>query len=121
MYELMVEEYFSAAHYLREYVGKCSKLHGHNWKVQVFITTNSLDSLGMVVDFNKLKGILKKVLEKLDHYCLNDLEVFAWKNPTSENIAGFIFHEIEKQEMPGQISKVVIWESNSACLTYDNK
>ncbi|MDI6785407.1 MAG: 6-carboxytetrahydropterin synthase QueD [bacterium] len=121
MYEVMVEEYFSAAHYLKGYDGKCSQLHGHNWKVQVFLTSNILDSIGMVIDFKELKELVNIVIDKLDHYCLNDLDIFAKKNPTSENIAYFIFHELAKEALPGKISKVSIWESKAVCVIYDGK
>lgn len=121
MYEVMVEEHFSAAHYLRGYNGKCSQLHGHNWKVQVFLTGNTLNDMGMIIDFQELKKLLNIILDRLDHFCLNDLDIFAKVNPTSENIAYFIFHELTKKSLPGKISRVVVWESKSVCAAYDGK
>ena len=57
MYELMVEGWFSAAHFLRNYKGKCEKLHGHNWKVQIFIRVSELKKSGIGIDFKILKSI----------------------------------------------------------------
>jgi len=71
MYKIKVISNFSAAHSLREYKGKCESLHGHNWKVEVIISSRELDRAGMVIDFGELKIIVNRVLEKLDHKHLN--------------------------------------------------
>lgn len=114
MYELMVEDTFSAAHQLREYEGKCENLHGHTFKVQVYLSGDQLDKVGMIVDFKKIKAELKNVLDKFDHTNLNDLPEFKEKNPTAENLAYEIFYKI-KHINP---FKVTVWESDKASATY---
>ena len=117
MYKLKIESTFSSAHNLRGYCGKCEALHGHNWKVGVSVAKDKLDKTGMVLDFKLLKEKLNKILEKLDHRYLNDIAYFKKVNPTSENIAEFIFRNIKRQ-IP-QVSAVTVWENNTSCATYE--
>lgn len=117
MYKIKVESNFSSAHNLRGYHGKCEVLHGHNWKVEVSVIKPDLDKAGMVLDFKVLKKELNKVLEKLDHRYLNDVPYFKKVNPTSENIAEFIFKKLKRQIF--QVSAVTVWENASSCATYE--
>jgi 6-pyruvoyltetrahydropterin/6-carboxytetrahydropterin synthase len=120
MYEVSVESHFSAAHSLREYGGKCESLHGHNWKVQVRLRSERLNNLGMVVDFQELKGMLKEVLKELDHKLLNDLDYFKETNPTSENIAKYIFDRLNKPQpgLKAEIKGVTVWETENSSATF---
>lgn len=120
IYELMVEDEFSSAHFLRGYHGKCENIHGHNWKVQVFVKSEKLNKIGLVEDFKKLKKDLSVSLDKLDHKFINDIQQFKKINPSSENIAKFIFTEIsEKIETTTiRLSKVTVWESSNSNATY---
>ena len=116
MYELMIETQFSAAHQLRGYKGKCEALHGHNWRVQVTVSSDKLDELGMVIDFHDLKAMTKEAIASLDHSFLNDVFPFTEINPSSENMAKWIFEslkkKIEKQSI--SISSVTVWENETA-------
>lgn len=118
-YEIIVEDFFSAAHQLRDYEGECERLHGHNWKVEVSLVSQKLNKQGMVIDFKELKGLIKDILGKLDHQYLNDLPYFKKDSPTTENIARVIYGElqqkIEKKEL--EIKKVRVWESGSASVS----
>jgi len=116
MYSIKVEAYFSSAHYLRGYKGKCEELHGHNWKVEVNVETPGLDKTGMVMDFKDVKKRLGGILEKLDHKCLNKLDYFKKFNPTSENIAKYIYDNL-KAKTPG-LKLVTVWESHNCCASY---
>lgn len=120
MYELTVESSFSAAHRLRDYRGKCENLHGHNWRVEVTIASNQLDNKGMVIDFRKIKEKLGGVLDKLDHTYLNELSEFKKINPTSENIAGYIYSRLKKLIRGKKIivKKVSVWETRDCSATY---
>jgi len=120
MYELTVETWFSAAHNLREYKGKCEALHGHNWKVEVTVTAEKLDSAGMVVDFKILKKETEDLLETLDHKYLNDIPPFDAINVTAENIARFIFEELSGRLNDGNIRVAMVraWESHNAAAAY---
>ena len=120
MYEVIVEGSFSAAHNLRGYKKKCEKLHGHNWKVRVGIRGGELDRTGMLIDFTEVKDYLERILEKLDHKYLNKISHFKVTNPTSENIARFIYTEL-KALLKGSrygVNKVTVWESDTTSATY---
>lgn len=119
MYSIKVELDFSAAHNLRGYKGKCEELHGHNWKVEVVAAKSKLDKTGMVLDFKYLKMKLKEVLEKLDHKYLNNIAYFKKANPTSENIAKYIFDSLESQV--SGLELVTVWESDNCCASYNGK
>jgi len=123
MYEVMVEGSFSAAHNLRGYGKKCEKLHGHNWKVQVGIRGGKLDNTGMLVDFREVRDYLEMIMEKLDHKYLNEISHFKVTNPTSENIARFIYSELKARLKSSRymVNKVTVWESDTASATYSQE
>lgn len=93
MYEVRVTADFAAAHFLRDYNGKCENLHGHNYKVYAHVRGEILNEGGMLLDFTKLKGALRKVIGQLDHTNLNDMEYFD-QNPSAERIATYIYEKI---------------------------
>ena len=112
MFELDIRREFSAAHQLKGYNGDCSNLHGHNWTVEVFIRSEHLDEVGIALDF--------KVLAGLDHKFLNEHEEFRTKNPTSENIAMYIYKTLSAKinTETVKVSKVRVCESASSGATY---
>ena len=121
MFEVMIEEEFSAAHALRGYMGKCENLHGHNWKVEVFVRGAELDDIGLLVDFRELKAAAKNVMKQLDHLNLNELPPFDEEvNPSSENLAVFILRKIgeEINDERVQVYKVRVWETPSTNATF---
>ena len=120
MYKLNVISDFSAAHHLQDYDGKCKNLHGHNWKVRVSVICEKTDEIGLTIDYGIVKKILNEIMEKLDHSYLNELESFAGINPTSENIAKFIFEEMKQKISVDfcRISEVEIWESDRTSMIY---
>lgn len=120
MYEVMVEGSFSAAHNLRGYRKKCEKLHGHNWKVEVGIRGEKLDKTGMLINFREVKDYLERIMEKLDHKYLNEISHFKVTNPTSENIARFIYNELKSRLKSShyRVNKVTVWESDTTSATY---
>ena len=120
MYELKVITNFSAAHQLKNFHGACEDLHGHNWKIEVCVTADTLNETGIVVDFRVLKQHLKAVMAGLDHKFLNDLEAFKDQNPSSENIAKYVAEQLSLllQVPEIKVSRVTAWESETACATY---
>jgi 6-pyruvoyltetrahydropterin/6-carboxytetrahydropterin synthase len=120
MFEVAIETGFSAAHCLRGYRGKCEELHGHNWKVEVAVRAQDLDSTGLAIDFGVLKEKTGKILAELDHRYLNDHPHFSEINPSSENIAAFVYGRLEKELESEQVSlcRVTVWESDSSRATY---
>lgn len=118
MYTVSVESRFSSAHNLRGYKGKCEDLHGHNWKVRLTVSSAELDHLGMVCDFTVLKDVLKRAIESLDHKYLNEAEYFKSVNPTSENIARYVFEEVSRIKPELNVKKVKVWETETSSATY---
>ena len=124
MYELKIKTHFSAAHQLTMVSEKCENLHGHNWKIEVYVTGESLDKAGVLVDFGQLKSKLAEVIKKLDHQFLNELSPFAHEcPPSSENIAKYIADELQVSisgisDSRARVSRVSAWESDNACATY---
>ena len=120
MYELKIITEFSAAHNLRNFRGKCEALHGHNWKVEVVLSGKNLDASGVVLDFAEVKGATSEIMSEIDHRYLNDLPFFMENNPSSENIARYIFHRLQAKIDNDQvrIRRVTAWESQDACASY---
>ena len=119
-YTLKVVSDFAAAHSLRNYPGDCSRLHGHNWKVEVEIQATELDNLGMAIDFKTVKQTTKMVTDELDHGYLNEIPPFDSINPTAENIAAYIYRRLgeEISEPRVQVHAVTIWETERASVRY---
>ncbi|MBI4765230.1 MAG: 6-carboxytetrahydropterin synthase QueD [Deltaproteobacteria bacterium] len=120
MYELKIITQFAAAHRLLNFQGKCEQLHGHNWKVEVFVRADRLDSAGLVRDFGDIKAVTQEVLNGFDHHYLNELIPFQQDNPSSEHIARYLFQELSRRlnDDRARVSKISVWESDSACATY---
>jgi 6-pyruvoyltetrahydropterin/6-carboxytetrahydropterin synthase len=120
MFELMVETCFSSAHQLRGYGGECERLHGHNWKVQVYVMAEKLNDIDIAIDFHELEELTDEVVTPLDHGFLNDIFPFTEKNPSSENIAKWIYDSLKKKLNDGNIhlSAVTVWESENTSATY---
>lgn len=120
MYHLTIQTHFAAAHNLLNYDGDCENLHGHNWKVEVTVSTETLDDAGLGIDFKILKKHTKKIMEFLDHKYLNDLEPFKGISPSSEHISKFIFDQLVESMADKNVvvDKITVWESDNACASY---
>jgi 6-pyruvoyltetrahydropterin/6-carboxytetrahydropterin synthase len=120
MYEVTIKKIFSAAHRLDEIGGSCEKLHGHNFLVEVSVASPSLSNTGLLIDFRDLKGRVVRVLETLDHKCLNDIPALKGLNPSAENVARFIYDSLSAtfKDHAVSVSKVTVWESDDAKVTY---
>lgn len=124
MFEVTVERTFAAGHALREYRGKCENVHGHNYRVEVTVEGDDVDSIGLLVDFADLKEGLDRVIAYLDHRFINDLTPFDTVNPSAENIARYFFEEIGKGLTAGRtgpgarLAQVKVWETDTSSATY---
>lgn len=120
MYKLKIISDFDAAHQLRGYKGKCENIHGHNWKVEVEVVSESLNEIGIAMDFKELKNLTESIISKLDHTFINQIPPFNEINPSSENIARWIYMALkEKLENSSiRIHAVTVWESEHASATY---
>ena len=131
MYEIVKSVSFCYGHRLLNYVGPCQHLHGHNARVDVMLASESLDELGMVMDFSDVKRAIKKWIdETLDHtmlLCKDDpivpiLQEQGEKfylmddNPTAENIAKLIYSHVKQQGFP--VKSITVWESETSFARY---
>ncbi len=119
MYEIIIKTEFASAHNLRDYDGLCEALHGHNWKVDIVVESETLDKTGLAIDFKILKAAASEIVNDLDHAYLNDHREFKEKNPSSENIAKYMFDEL-KSSLPDNVKmkKITIWETDCAAASY---
>ena len=120
MYELKVVTQFAAAHQLTMVGSKCENMHGHNWKIEVYVVGEKTDDAGVLVDFGIIKKHVREIMSMLDHKYLNDLDYFQQSQPSSENIAYFVATELQKRmDNPAvSVSRVTAWESDDAGATY---
>ena len=125
MYKVTKYFDFEAAHHLENYKGKCSKIHGHSYRVAVTFVGNQLDEVGMLIDFHRIKILATKyITDKYDHTDLNQSMnmVTTWgKNPTAENMAESFFHSfvdaiagIETYHRDVRVDNVKVWETKDS-------
>jgi len=124
MFQVVVREHFDAAHFLRNYQGKCSQLHGHRWDVEICVAGPRLDQVGMLVDFGEIKSAVKEILDKLDHQLINEVDGFKPEqlNPTAENLAFFLFLTIKDllklEAESAQLAWIKVYESPDSWAVY---
>jgi len=112
------EFYFEAAHQLPHHDGKCQRLHGHSWVGRVYVQGQHLikdgSQRGMIMDYGEIKKYLQPLLDHyLDHYYLN--ETTGLENPTSEEIARWVFEKLEKAGLPNLYAVEIQETCTSGC------
>lgn len=121
MYTVSVQAHYDAAHFLRNYKGKCERLHGHRYVVEVALQTEELDGAGIAFDFVELKKHLRALADSLDHCNLNELEPFRDRETSAENQARFFFDELEER-LPDEIAEALlyarVWETPTQWAQY---
>ncbi|MDD5700879.1 MAG: 6-carboxytetrahydropterin synthase QueD [Dehalococcoidales bacterium] len=120
MYEVVVEQHFEAAHFLRGYQGKCENVHGHRYKVVVRLKASQLNDIGLVYDFTDVKRYLREITARFDHTLLNDVPPFNDINPSAENIAITVYRELKEKLAadPVTVSSVEAWENPGQGIIY---
>jgi len=123
MFYIFAEDMISSSHQLRGYEGKCEKLHGHNWQVKVCVKTEELNKIGLGIDFKVLKKYLKNLVDDLDHININEeVEYFKTHNPSAENIAYYLYYELEKilneNHETVLMDSVQVWETPKSSVIY---
>ena len=119
MFRLRVESKFSGAHKLVNYPGPCQRLHGHNWRIVLTVSSPALNDLGMVIDLMELKALLDQCTQQFDHRFLNEIPPFNSLNPTSENLAKFVL-EWMSGKLPDYVTvdRAEVFENDDYCVTY---
>ncbi|OQX19520.1 MAG: 6-carboxytetrahydropterin synthase QueD [Desulfobulbaceae bacterium A2] len=120
MFDIFITTHFAGAHHLRDYPGDCERPHGHNWLIEVRVRAETLDSLGMGIDFKELKRRVKAVVDELDHRDLNEHPAFQGRNPSSEHIAVYLFQSLREdlQHERYRLHAVTVRETDSSGVTY---
>lgn len=120
MFELKIVTHFAAAHQLQMVGEKCENLHGHNWKIEVYVKGEKLNSAGVLLDFGDVKTHVREIMAGIDHKFLNELDFFKDIQPSSEQIAVHIARELQSrlEGSPAKVSRVTAWESENAAATY---
>lgn len=121
MFTIFKDYLFSAGHAIRGHQRGCQNLHGHNYRVRVHVAAETLDQLGMVIDFADLKAIVESVVGKFDHAVINDHPPFdAERNTTAEELARYV-HEQASARLPAgrTVRRVEVWETETSCAIYE--
>lgn len=114
--ELMKEYRFEAAHRLPSVpvTHKCANVHGHSYRVELFVTGPVDPRSGWLIDFGVIDDLWNVVFARLDHHYLNDVP--GLENSTCENVAGYVWKSM-KESIP-QLSAVRVWETHDSSCTY---
>ena len=121
MFHIHATTHFSAAHHLTGYDGNCSNIHGHNWRIKACLEAECLDDIGISIDFRTLKKSLNKLVQEMDHAYLNDLSVFRDINPTSEQIARYLYKQLQSRFDDTEQTRVVsveVAENETSAVVY---
>lgn len=120
MYEVIITQPFVAAHNLKLYDGTMEPLHGHNWKVEVRLAGEALDSIEVLIDFLEVKAKVQDWLKKIDYSYLNENPILEKRNPSAEVVAFWLFKRLQ-QTIPhpvAKITKVTVWETEDCAASY---
>jgi 6-pyruvoyltetrahydropterin/6-carboxytetrahydropterin synthase len=124
MFIVSVQAHYDSAHFLRKYHGKCERLHGHRYVVELALTSDKLDEAGIAFDFVIVKKHLRALADGLDHENLNDLPPFTEIEPSAENQAQYFYDEIKKL-LPGEMASAVlyvkVWETPTQFAIYSDR
>ena len=121
LWRLTVRGEFASAHALRHYQGKCESLHGHNYSVEMVVEGETLTpDTELVVDFTLLKKELRAELALIDHVNLNEFPPFDVVNPSSENLARFLYRNMKARlsAMPIRLYSLTVGETAMQSATY---
>lgn len=124
MFVVTVQAHYDSAHFLRNYKGKCERMHGHRYVVEVALATGELDRAGIAFDFVDVKRELRAIADYLDHQNLNELPPFDVLEPSAEEQARWIYQELGRK-LPEQMREAVVyvkvWETPTQWALYSEK
>lgn len=123
MYVINVRSHYDSAHFLRNYHGKCERLHGHRYEVEAALAFEALGAGGMAIDFQEAKQQLRAVTDELDHQNLNELPPFREVETSAENQARYIFEELRRRlgELGEHLLYIRIWETPNQWAQYSER
>lgn len=120
MFTISVRSHYDAAHFIRNYHGKCERLHGHRYEVEAALSFETLTDGGMAYDFSDAKRFLRRVTDELDHQNLNDLPAFEGMETSAENQAKYIYTRLKAElgDVGGNLAYVRVWETPNQWAQY---
>ena len=123
VFEISKDYVFSAAHQIRFHGGKCERLHGHNWRIRVFVRAGELNRIGMVIDFTDLQRLVAEIGARFDHQNVNEIPPFDQLNTTAELIAKFFHDEMVARLAATEggrvtVARVDVWENEGSLASY---
>ncbi|MEX2284598.1 MAG: 6-carboxytetrahydropterin synthase QueD [Gemmatimonadota bacterium] len=124
MFVVSVQAHYDSAHFLRHYKGKCEKLHGHRYVVELALVASDLNESGIAYDFVDIKKHLRDLANRLDHENLNDLPPFTELEPSAENQARYFYEEMRRllpADMGDAVLYVRVWETPTQWATYSER
>jgi 6-pyruvoyltetrahydropterin/6-carboxytetrahydropterin synthase len=124
MFVVSVQAHYDSAHFLRHYKGKCEKLHGHRYVVELALAATDLNESGIAYDFVDIKKHLRDLANRLDHENLNDLPPFTELEPSAENQARYFYEEMRRllpADMRDAVLYVKVWETPTQWATYSER
>lgn len=124
MFVVTVQAHYDSAHFLRNYHGKCEKLHGHRYVVELALQTDALNESGIAFDFVDIKKHLRDLANRLDHENINELPPFDVIEPSAENQARHFYDEL-KRLLPDDMARAVlytkVWETPTQWAMYSER
>jgi 6-pyruvoyltetrahydropterin/6-carboxytetrahydropterin synthase len=116
-FQIRTARAFSAAHALKLYDNSLEPIHGHNWKVEVTVQSDQLDSIGVVMDFHELERLLDAIIQPMHNRHLNEVSPFDRLNPSAENVA---LHIGQSLRLPSSVRlvSVQVWETAENSAVY---
>jgi 6-pyruvoyltetrahydropterin/6-carboxytetrahydropterin synthase len=124
MFVVSVQAHYDSAHFLRNYKGKCERLHGHRYVVELALVAERLNESGIAFDFVDVKRELRALADHLDHENLNDLAPFDTIEPSAENQARYFYDEM-KRRLPAPMNEAVlyvrVWETPTQWAQYSER
>ena len=124
MFVVTVQAHYDSAHFLRNYKGKCERLHGHRYVVELALASSQLNEAGIAFDFVDVKKNLRAVADRLDHENLNELPPFTELEPSAENQARYFYEEM-KRLLPGEMAEAIlyvrVWETPTQWAQYSER
>ena len=123
MYIINVRAHYDAAHFIRDYHGKCERLHGHRYEVEAGLGFESVGRGGIAYDFTDAKRELRAVADELDHQNLNDLPAFEGIETSAENQARYVYDELKRRlgEVGDNLLYVRVWETPNQWAQYSER
>ena len=121
MYTVSVKAHYDAAHFLRNYKGKCERLHGHRYVVEVAVQRSGLNEAGIALDFVDLKRHVRELAERLDHQNLNELPEFEGLETSAEVQARYFYDQLSSllpREFAEGLLYARVWETPTQWAQY---